>query len=387
MRADRVLIVGQSVRQIACSAARAGFEVYAADCYGDLDLAESVSKSLLLDCDPSIPGALGLSARRLIRGVLGRDPVDYLVLGPGVEETRVEGVRALNNPPDKISRVSDKLWLARWLEAEGFASVPTWPLGEEMEGSEFPLMVKPRKGAGGRENRLVSGGDDLAELEGELIVQEMVEGAPASVSVIADGERAVAISANEQLIGTPWLGGSGFRYCGNISPLVVRDDTAVSEMMKTAEEIAVGLNLVGSNGIDFLLTRWGPLVLEVNPRFQGSLDSVEISSGMNVFRAHQLSFDGILPKRPKPRGFGGRGVVFARENLKIELDIRAATKGVADVPRPGSFAKRGDPVASVQSFGDKRSRAMDLLRSRSSAIYRCLSSLTAQISPHQDMTR
>ncbi|MGC9514369.1 ATP-grasp domain-containing protein [Methanocrinis sp.] len=384
MRADRVLVVGQSVRHIACSAARAGLVVFAADCYGDLDLVESVFQSLLLDCDLSAPGALALSAERMIREVLHRYTVDYLVLGPGVEEMRVEGVRVLNNPPDKISLVSDKLELARWLEAEGFASVPAWPLGEEMEGVEFPLMVKPRRGAGGVDNRLVSGGDDLAELKGELIVQEMVVGIPSSVSVIADGERAVAISANEQLIGTPWLGGSGFRYCGNISPLVARDDSALSEMMKTAEEIAVGLNLVGSNGIDFILTESGPLVLEVNPRFQGSLDSVEISSGMNLFRAHQLSFDGRLPRRPKPRGFGGRAILFAKDDLKIDVDLRIATKKVADVPRPGSFAKKGEPVASIKSFGKERVGALELLRRRSSLIYEAL---RWPAEAHQDMTR
>ena len=78
MRADRppkVLVVGHNVRHIACSAARAGFVVLAADCYRDLDLAESVSKSFLLDCDPSISGDIVKSAEKLIRTVLDRDSV------------------------------------------------------------------------------------------------------------------------------------------------------------------------------------------------------------------------------------------------------------------------------------------------------------------------
>jgi predicted ATP-grasp superfamily ATP-dependent carboligase len=379
MRSDPVLVVGQNVRHIACSAARAGLEVFAADCYRDLDLEESVSKSSLLDCDPSIPGDLTMSAEDLIRRVLDRESIDALVLGPGVEEMRVEGVRVLNNPPEKISEVSDKLWLARWLEREGFASVPTRPFGEGMDctgctaSTEFPLMVKPRKGAGGAENRLVTSKEGLAGLKGDLIVQEMVAGTPASVSVIADGEEAVTISANEQLIGTSWLGGSGFRYCGNISPLdLATDDPTLAEMTEVAEEIAVGLGLLGSNGIDFIVTEAGPVILEVNPRFQGSLEAVEISTGMNLFRAHQLSFDGRLPRRPKLRGFGGRAIVFAKEDLKIEVDLRSATKWVADVPRPGSFAKRGEPIISIKSFGKEREEALDLLRRRSSSIYGAL---------------
>lgn len=374
MRADRpgrVLVVGQNVRHIASSAARAGCVVFAADCYSDLDLSESVSRSFQLDCDPSIPGDLAKVAENLIRRVLDRDSIDALVLGPGIEEMRIEGVEVLNNPPEKISRVSDKLWLARWLEREGFAAVPTCPIGEDGDFWGFPLMVKPRKGAGGAENRLVTNDEDLARLEGDLIGQEMVEGIASSVSLIADGDGAVAISTNEQLIGTDWLGGSGFRYCGNISPLgLVPDDSVVAEMIKIAEEIAIRLHLVGSNGIDFILTESGPVVLEVNPRFQGSLDAVEISTGMNVFRAHQLSFDGTLPEMPKPRGFGGRGVLFAKDDLKIEVDLRGFTRWVADVPRPGSFAKKGDPVSSILSFGENRKTAMDLLQSRSSAVFR-----------------
>ncbi|KUK96379.1 MAG: ATP-grasp domain-containing protein [Methanothrix sp.] len=372
MRDDRILIVGQNVRHIACSAARAGLVVFAADCYGDLDLEESVSKSFLLECDPSTPGALARSAESLIIRALDHCSIDALVLGPGVEEMRIEGVRILNNPPKKILEVSDKLWLARWLEKEGFASVPTWPIGEGRDGIEFPLMIKPRKGAGGTENRLVTSNGELARLEGEMIVQEMVAGTPASVSVIADGEEAVAISVNEQLIGTRWLGGRGFRYCGNISPLESRYDSIVSEMIEIAEEITMRLHLIGSNGVDFILTESGPVVLEVNPRFQGSLDAVEISTRMNVFRAHQLSFEGRLPERLKPRGFGGRAILFAEDDLKIGVDLRCATKWVADIPRPGSFAKRGDPIASVLSFGEYREEAVDLLRRRSSLIYGAL---------------
>ena len=373
MRSDRprrVLVVGQSVRHIASSAARAGHTVFAADCYNDLDLAESVFETYILKADPSIPGELASSAENLIRTVLARDLVDCIVLGPGIEEMRIDGTEVLNNSPEKISQVSDKLWLARWLEREGFASVPTWRIGEEGSGT-FPLMVKPRKGAGGAENRLVISEGDLARLEGDLIVQEVVEGIPASVSVIADGEDAVAIAANEQLIGTEWLGGSGFRYCGNVSPLGrTRDDPSVVDMMKAAEEIAAGLRLVGSNGVDFILTESGPVVLEVNPRFQGSLDAVEISLGMNLFGAHLLSFDGTLPERPRPRGFGGRGIVFAKEDLKIVEDLRRATKWVADVPRQGSIAKVNEPVSSVLSFGKNRNEAIKLLQSRSSAVYR-----------------
>ncbi|AET64013.1 ATP-grasp domain-containing protein [Methanothrix harundinacea] len=376
MRGDRprrVLVVGQSVRPIALSAVRAGHAVFAADCYSDLDLVESVSRSVHLDWDPARPEALPRKARAVIEAAIDAGSIDCLVLGPGAEGMKVDGVRVLNNPPEKFAEASDKLRLARWLEEEGFAAVPTWRVGDAPT-ADFPLMVKPRRGAGGGENRLVYAEEELALLEGDLIVQEFVRGTPASVSVIADGERAVAISANEQLIGTEWLGGAGYRYCGNITPLALPPD-ASAEMMRIAEEIASRLQLVGSNGVDFILAASGPLVLEVNPRFQGSLDAVEISTGLNLFQAHLLSFDGLLPKRPQPRRSGGRGVLYAEDGLKIDGDLRAVNRWIADVPSPGSSLKRGDPVTSILSSAADRDGALALLRRRSSSIRRALRGL------------
>ena len=378
MRGDRprrVLVVGQSVRPIALSAVRAGHAVFAADCYCDLDLVESVSRSVHLDWDPGRPEALPRKARAFIEAAIDAGSIDCLVLGPGVEGMKVDGVRVLNNPPEKFAEASDKLRLARWLEEEGFAAVPTWRVGDAPT-ADFPLMVKPRRGAGGGENRLVYAEEELALLEGDLIVQEFVRGTPASVSVIADGERAVAISANEQLIGTRWLGGGGFRYCGNISPLEAPGaGSASAAMMRIAEEIASRLQLVGSNGVDFILAASGPLVLEVNPRFQGSLDAVEISTGLNLFQAHLLSFDGLLPRRPQPRRSGGRGVLYAEDGLKIDGDLRAVNRWIADVPSPGSSLKRGDPVTSILSSAGDRDGALALLRRRSSSIRRALRGL------------
>ena len=378
MRGDRprrVLVVGQSVRPIALSAVRAGHAVFAADCYCDLDLVESVSRSVHLDWDPERPEALPRKARPVIEAAIDAGSIDCLVLGPGAEGMNVDGVRVLNNPPEKFAEVSDKLRLARWLEEEGFAAVPTWRVGDAPT-ADLPLMVKPRRGAGGGENRLVYTEEELALLEGDLIVQEFVRGTPASVSVIADGERSVAISANEQLIGTRWLGGGGFRYCGNISPLEAPGaGSASAAMMRTAEEIASRLQLVGSNGVDFILSASGPLVLEVNPRFQGSLDAVEISTGLNLFQAHLLSFDGVLPKRPQLRRSGGRGVLYAEDGLKIDGDLRAVNRWIADVPSPGSSLKRGDPVTSILSSAADRDGALALLRRRSSSIRRALRGL------------
>jgi len=44
-----------------------------------------------------------------------------------------------------------------------------------------------------------------------------------------------------------------------------------------------------------MLTDKGVQVIEVNPRFQGSIDTIELSTGLSIFDAHIKSFDGELP--------------------------------------------------------------------------------------------
>ena len=135
-----------------------------------------------------------------------------------------------------------------------------------------------------------------------MIAQELITGRPASVSVIGNGREARAIAVNEQLIGVPWAGAKGFRYSGNITPLAP-PQCGIGQM---AEEIIAKLGLVGSNGVDFLLTEKGPVVVEVNSRFQGSLDTVEMAAGNNVFQAHLQSFLGMLPESASPASLHSR---------------------------------------------------------------------------------
>ena len=358
----RILAVGHNVRQIATSASRAGHVVLAADCYCDQDLVDTVFEAKRLGCDPSVPNDLVRAAREVVQDSLDSFSPDAVVLGSGLEDLVVKGVEVLNNPAQKVARVSDKLWLAQWLERKGYPTISTALPEDKDKLKGWPLMVKPRTGAGGWKNRLIWDDED-EDLGGDLVVQEWVEGRPASVSVLGDGCQALAVAVNEQMIGTPWLGARGFRYCGNLTPFEPLDGSKMAEM---SEEIVAELGLVGSNGIDFLVTDRGPVVVEVNPRIQGSLDSVELSTGMSIFQAHLLSFWGILPERSVHyRRAAGRAILFADRDL-ITGDL--CGDWVADVPRAGSVFRRDEPVVSILAVGKNGQDVMDLLLRRSIAV-------------------
>ena len=343
----RILVIGINIRHIATSASRAGHEVFAVDCYCDVDLARWAKETAKMPRD---------WAKEDLSFFIEKFRPDAVVLGPGLEEASVQGVPVLNNPPDKTAQVSDKLWLARWLDEMGFSFIKTQP---SAEGLRFPFLVKPRRGAGGVGCRAVNSSSELKWEEG-LIAQELISGRPASVSVIGNGRgEARAIAVNEQLIGVSWAGAKGFRYSGNITPLAPQQ----CGIARMAEEIIASLGLVGSNGVDFLLTEKGPVVVEVNSRFQGSLDTVENATGTNVFQAHLQSFLGLLPERPaEARRTAGRIIIYAPCDLTIKNDL--VRDWTADVPGKGSRIAADDPVLSIMAQGPSRDEVMAQLKKR-----------------------
>jgi hypothetical protein len=349
----RILVIGINIRHIAASASRAGHEVIAVDCYCDVDLARFAKETAKIPRE---------GASEHLSLYVEKFRPDAVVLGPGLEEASVPSVAVLNNPPEKTAMVSDKLWLAGWLEEKGFPFIKTKPL-DALDNPRYPFLVKPRKGAGGVGCRIVERAAQLQMHEEDLIAQELIAGLPASVSVIGNGSQARAIAVNEQLIGVPWAGAKGFRYSGNITPLAP-PQCAVAQM---AEEVISKLGLLGSNGVDFLLTEKGPVVVEVNSRFQGSLDTVELSGGENVFQAHLQSFGGRLPERPAAASCSaGRIIVYAPCDLTIEADL--VRDWTADVPGKGSRIAADDPILSIFARGSDRDDVIAQLKTRAAML-------------------
>ncbi|MBC2699469.1 MAG: ATP-grasp domain-containing protein [ANME-2 cluster archaeon] len=365
----KVLVIGVNTRHIACSASRAGYTVYTLGRFNDVDLKVCSEKSVIHDMSDVIDLELPKLAP-LIRTLL---PIDFIVLGPGfehlgnwVEEITQGNIPVLNNPPHIFTRISDKAWLAGKLKVLNLPHPFTVLLDslntpEDWSGG-YPAIIKPRVGAGGMENRLISDLKDLkmtmAVLEcGQYLLQEYIKGTVASVSIISTGKQAVAIAVNEQLAGIDTLTGMPFAYCGNITPYVSEHN---DWMRETSMNLAVELELFGSNGVDFIITDKGPVVLEINPRFQGSIDTVERSTGLNIFRLHHESFQGKLSVCGDSQCFSIKTIFFAPRRLVVEKKeydylVQCYNKGTtADVPSKGTVCEKDEPVVSFLSEGNSR---------------------------------
>ena len=191
--------------------------------------------------------------------------------------------------PERIARFLDKLDIQHFFES---LEVPVPRLLPE---GEYPAMVKPRKGAGGWRNAVIRSGAEMAAWKTLYedvphIRQEPVPGTAASVCCIATGSGAMAITTNEQIL--RGSGESAYGFCGSITPF---DHPLRREMIAHAGRIAAASGCRGTIGIDFVVSDDRAVAIEVNPRFQGTVDTVEMACGCNLFELHAGACAGFLP--------------------------------------------------------------------------------------------
>ncbi|MBV9715548.1 MAG: ATP-grasp domain-containing protein [Solirubrobacterales bacterium] len=181
---------------------------------------------------------------------------------------------ALVNPSAETLRMCLDKW-ALHQRCDGVVRVPASVVvnGDFDPASiELPAIVKPRSGSGSRDIHLVSSHDDLERVarDGTNLVQEHLPGREHSLDVLArrDG-RVLAVVPRERL-----KVDSGIA----VTARVTRDEALESFGRTVAERIG----LVGVGNVQVKETADGePALLEVNPRFPGSMP-LTIAAGVNM---------------------------------------------------------------------------------------------------------
>ncbi|MBV9195923.1 MAG: ATP-grasp domain-containing protein [Solirubrobacterales bacterium] len=181
---------------------------------------------------------------------------------------------ALVNPSAETLRMCLDKW-ALHQRCDGVVRVPASVVvnGDFDPASiELPAIVKPRSGSGSRDIHLVSSHDELERVarDGTNLVQEHLPGREHSLDVLArrDG-RVLAVVPRERL-----KVDSGIA----VTARVTRDEALESFGRTVAERIG----LVGVGNVQVKETADGePALLEVNPRFPGSMP-LTIAAGVNM---------------------------------------------------------------------------------------------------------
>jgi hypothetical protein len=126
-------------------------------------------------------------------------------------------------------------------------------------------------------------------------MQRYVRGVAASVSLLADGHRAVPLAVNAQRV----TAGPAFVYRGGSTPLEHPIAAAAADAATRACAAIPGLR--GYVGVDLVLTEAGPLVIEVNPRLTLAYLGIRAVLEENVAALALAACDGRLPSPLVPQ--------------------------------------------------------------------------------------
>ena len=360
-----ILITGLSTRAIAESAVRGGHRVITLDYFGDRDQRALVENHALLR-DFGLPfsaeGLLQASRRLDFEAVVY---ISNLENHPEVVEELARERILLGNGPVVLRQVRDWRTLRAFCREAGISCPTTLLPGEEKEADlTVRWLRKPVRSGGGHGIRPWTG-EPLGEAH---ILQEYIEGQSASAAFVADGQRSVVIGLTEQLIGRGELGARGFAWCGNILPLALPFAEGITiTVLEAVERMAARLTrrfgLRGVNGIDLVVAnsldgRPRPFLVEVNPRYTGSMELVERAYGLNIFSLHLEAMAGRLPDfslgNREGCSYFGKGIVYARRTVTLPETKGWTERGRRDVPFPGERIEAGHPVCTVLAQGRGR---------------------------------
>lgn len=371
----KLLLIAPSTRAMAESAKKAGYDFISLDFFGGADQKEICENYSLREFkeDYTIENLFKHAQLEFTHVVYGSGFENHPELVREFEERTAQTRTVLGNSCDTLRKVRDWKNFFKVLEKNGipFPQTEILPKQEAIEAlkNKQKCLVKPLAGGGGHAIYASQSVDKAAadeRLGEEVLLQEYVAGTPASSTFVSSGSDFIFLGTAEQLRGTFF---NPFCYSGNVVPLKARR-VAIEKMKEISRVIAEAFELEGCNGIDFVINRGGPYVLEVNPRIPGSAELLEMAHGFNVIDAHIKACLGNLTslKLKVPQKFYAKKILFADRDIiyKERLDF------IKDVPHYGERIDRESPICTVFGEGKTREECCTDLSNKERLVYESL---------------
>ncbi len=304
-----------------------------------------------------------------------------------VELVEHTGKVSLNCDASAIQKVADKTVLYEKLKKKDLPTPNTVVfntdegLGEVKQTIRskfsYPLVFKPMDGVscGGlsivKEDAQVE--KAVAKIKAEstekrFIVQEFIDGEAASVSVLCAGCKALAISLNRQnvKVDVPEAVSS---YEGGAVPF---DHPLKHEALRVAEEVVESFSgLRGYVGVDLVLTKDKPFVVDVNPRLTTSYVGLCRVATFNVAEALvNAVLKSKLPNKQEINGFVYFSKVETPKPTVSAFEKAAQIKEVVSQPFPLDdndkacllVAEQGDSLDnSLLRFEEAKKRLLNII--------------------------
>ncbi|WP_432644435.1 ATP-grasp domain-containing protein [Methanobrevibacter sp.] len=360
---EKLLLIGIDTRSMINSALQLNFELFSTSYFSTSDTPTIKNQKIILNeqsgesCGVFEDQFNEMNILEFSKDYI--DEVDYIIPISGVSP---------NDFPKKyqkkilgttdVSDIEDKFKFFKKIKNE-FLTPMTFRLSDIDEAIEinknYPnnqFILKPVKGSGGYNITLLDNASDLQFNRGEFMMQEYVTGINVSSSLLSTGNAAKTIINSRLLTMNDFGKKDNFIYVGNILPLTDKSimsdikgiDNIVKNMNETSENLAVKFNLLGSNGVDYILNENGLYVIEINPRLQGTFECVEKTLGINMLDAHIKSCQGEIIDIPKPKCYTYKKIIYSPTRMqyeKIDLD------NIYDLPHIGSITEKSEPLLTI----------------------------------------
>ena len=385
---NSVLVAGFNTRPLVYSLHRAGYDVYAVDFFGDLDLYPFVKDCLILTKKLSVNYEIAKSnyseyLSLLILELLDKYPdIKYLIIGSGLDdgiEERaliLEDIKRkkykifnLNNELEAIKKSRNTEFIFNLLIKFGYNVPRTVSFKEvrfKINKLEYPFILKKKSGSGGTNVYKIRNKSDLSfhinliNREGfipkDWLIQEYIEGNPVSCTTISNGVESEVISVNNQIIGdNKYLNApKEFMYCGNVVPANVFAEER-KLIVDISLKLSTELGLKGINGFDFVLKNQYPYLIEINPRIPGSIRASEEAMNINLLDLHIKSFtekgwESVKKtlKNAKIENFTTKMIFFAPKEIDKNLLYKINDlEYVHDKSEPVKNIYKGEPVCTI----------------------------------------
>jgi predicted ATP-grasp superfamily ATP-dependent carboligase len=243
------------------------------------------------------------TGRCLERLAAGIERSGTMLLGPDAAAVRIAADKS--RLPRRLARIGidhpETLVLAAAVNA---------PVAGRRIG--YPIVLKPARGAGCRGVRLVRHARELPVAidaahrasgtrpgcrssngaGGPLVMQRYMRGPAVSVSLLANGHRAVPLAINAQRI----TAAPAFAYRGGSTPF--EHPLAAASAAAATRTCGAIPGLRGFVGVDLVLTDAGPVVIEVNPRVTMAYLGLRAAVDENIAALALAACHGTLPTPP-----------------------------------------------------------------------------------------
>ena len=381
---EKLLLIGIDTRSMLNSALKLDYEVYSTSYFSTSDTPSIENQKIILKEEENESCGIfeeEFDSKRILEISQDYiDEVDYIIPISGVSPSdfsKKDQKKILGNR--NVRDIEDKFRFYKKIRNE-FLTPKTFYISDMDEAYEidesYPdiqFILKPLQGSGGYDINLLDNACDIELNDGKFIMQEYVTGISLSSSVLATENDAKTITNSRLLTVNDFEKNDSFIYVGNILPLTnesimcdINDVGRINEEMNiTSQNLARKFNLVGSNGVDYVLNDEGLYVIEVNPRIQGTFECVEKAFGINMLDTHIRACNGEIMDIPDAQYYAYKRIIYSPTRMKYEkIDL----DNIYDLPHIGSITEKSEPLLTIVDYDEDFEKLYEKVESASKIV-------------------